>query len=111
MAYYKITLDQSTEEQRSQLLEALSTGLNLPIETSGEWRSDRDEPFLQLINEYLYIRHIRRLSRAQKLVLVANAEAIVNQSGLRIEPFQDDVEQLTVVVPNKVGSLTFKFFH
>jgi hypothetical protein len=109
MAYYKIVLDDTTEEQRLQLLEALSTGLNLPIETSGEWRSDRDQPFLQMINEYLYIRHIRRLTYQQKSVMVRNATGIVN--GFALAYTGDEVEPITVSVPNKVGSLTFKFFH
>ena len=109
MAYYKITLEQSTEEQRLQLLEALSTGLNLPIEISGEWRSDRDQPFLQLINEYVYIRHIRRLTYQQRAIMAQQATGIVNRIGL--SHIEDNEEPLTVVVPNKVGSLTFKFFH
>jgi hypothetical protein len=109
MAYYKITLDETTEEQRLQLLEALSTGLNLPIETSGEWRSDRDQPFLQLINEYVYIRHIRRLTYQQRAIMAQQATGIVNRIGL--SHIEDNEEPLTVVVPNKVGSLTFKFFH
>ena len=109
MAYYKITLDETTEEQRLQLLEALSTGLNLPIETSGEWRSDRDQPFLQLINEYVYIRHIRRLTYQQRSIMAQQARGIVNRIGL--SHIEDNEEPLTVVVPNKVGSLTFKFFH
>lgn len=107
MAYYKITLDETTEEQRLQLLEVLSRDLDLPIETSYQWRSDRDEPFLQLINEYLYIRHIKRLSRSEREILIETANDIVNS----LYEFQNIVEHLTVSVPNKVGSLTFKFFH
>lgn len=100
MAYYKITLDEMVEPQRLELLEVLSTDLDLPIETSGEWRSRRTEPFLQLINEYLYIRHIKHLSGMEQDTLIETANDIV--SGFNT---------ITVVVPNKVGSLTFKFFH
>ncbi len=105
MAYYKITLDEATEIQRSQLLEVLSTELNLPIETSGEWRSRRTEPFLQLINEYIYIRHIKHLSGMEQDTLIETANDIVNS----LYEFQNIVEHMRV--KNKVGSLTFKFFH
>jgi hypothetical protein len=105
MAYYKITLDETTEEQRLQLLEVLSRDLNLPIETSYEWRSNRTGPFLQLINEYLYIRHIKHLSGMEQDILIETANDIVNS----LYEFQNIVEHITV--KNKVGSLTFKFFH
>lgn len=103
MAYYKITLDEMVEPQRLELLEILSTDLNLPIETSGEWRSRRTEPFLQLINEYIYIRHIKYLSEDERDELIGTANHLVDD--------YDTNTNYTVVVPNKVGSLTFKFFH
>jgi hypothetical protein len=103
MAYYKITLDEMVEPQRLELLEILSTDLDLPIETSGEWRSRRTEPFLQLINEYIYIRHIKYLSEDERDELIGTANHLVDD--------YDTNTNYTVVVPNKVGSLTFKFFH
>ena len=103
MAYYKITLDEMVEPQRLELLEVLSTDLDLPIETSGEWRSRRTEPFLQLINEYIYIRHIKHLSEDERDELIGTANHLVDD--------YDTSNNYTLVVPNKVGSLTFKFFH
>jgi hypothetical protein len=115
MAYYKITLEETTEEQRLQVLRELSQTMNLPIETSGEWRSDRDEPFLQLINEYLYIRHIRRLSAFERTILIGNAQSVVDRFINPTYPHTLDLTDVAVNVnvsiPNKVGSLTFKFFH
>jgi hypothetical protein len=86
-------------------LEILSRDLDLPIETSYEWRSRRTEPFLQMINEYIYIRHIKHLSGMEQDILIETANDIVNS----LYEFQNIVEHMRV--KNKVGSLTFKFFH
>jgi hypothetical protein len=104
MAYYKMDLEFAEVGVIDEVLQNLSTTLNLPIETSDEWRSRRDAPFLQRIGTDIYIRHIRDLSRMEVDTLIEMATDLVG--GL-----EWDYREPTTITINKPGSLTFKFFH
>ncbi len=104
MAYYKLELELMDGVDRMLLLETLSTDLQLPIEPVQIWRSNRNSPFLQMIDTDIYIRHIRDLSGMERDNLIDTANDIVNG-------YTPNTNTITVSIPNKVGSLTFKFFH
>ena len=106
MAYYKLELESMESTDRVQLLQTLSSTLNLPIEPSYEWRSRRNEPFLQMIGMDIYIRHIRDLSGMERDNLIQTANDL-----LSIEYELETHEPMFTATINKPGSLTFKFFH
>jgi hypothetical protein len=101
--YYKLELQGTTAEEKVQLLERLSHELGLPIETSPTWRVRRQEPFLQIVNAELYIRHIKHLSSMEANYLVAAANEIVNNFIF--------LETAHSRLNTTAGALTFKFFH
>jgi hypothetical protein len=102
MPYYKLELDLRTEAETQQLLQRLSDNLLLPIEPTQQWRTNRTAPFLQLIGTDIYIRHLRDISDMERNRLID----IANNTLFNIES-----DGIIVTIPNKVGSLTFKFFH
>ncbi len=102
MSYYKLELDLRTEAETQQLLQQLSDNLLLPIEPTQVWRSNRTAPFLQIIGTDIYIRHLRDISDMERNRLID----IANNTLFNIES-----DGIIVTIPNKVGSLTFKFFH
>jgi hypothetical protein len=106
MAYYKLDLELMEGIDRALLLESLSTNLNLPVEPTQIWRSNRTQPFLQMIDTDIYIRHIRDLSGMQRDNLIQSANDLVG-----IEYELDLHEPMFTATINKPGSLTFKFFH
>ena len=77
MAYYKMELTQFTPDEVSGLIGHLSEMINLPIEPSYQWRSNRTEPFLQQVDNCIYIRHLRDLSPVDKHHLINMANCIV----------------------------------
>ena len=103
MAYYKLELELMEGVDRMLLLETLSLELQIPIEPTQIWRSNRNSPFLQMIDTDIYIRHIRDLTDDEKDEIIGTANHIIDDYDTRTN--------YTVLVPNKVGSLTFKFFH
>jgi hypothetical protein len=102
MPYYKLELDLRTEAETQQLLQRLSDSLSLPIEPTQVWRTNRTAPFLQLIGTDIYIRHLRDVSDMERNQWIDIANNIL---------FNIESDGIIVTIPNKVGSLTFKFFH
>jgi hypothetical protein len=103
--YYKLELQGTTAEEKVLLLERLSDELGLPIETSTSWRVRRQEPFLQIVNSELYIRHIKHLSGMESNCLVDTANDIVN-NFIFVETAHSRLNTQA-----DVATISFKFFH